>query len=532
MIATTAPGRAAGRLAMSQVRRGALIVAAVCAGMSAIVAVQYQATFQGALDESGLQALAENPAIRILFGPPIALDDAGGFTVWRTGTPLLVLASVWILLTATRITRGEEDAGRWDLLLSGRLRVTDVVVRYLTALGGCALVISVSIGASLFAAGTDATGAAVYAAAILGVALTFASIGVLASQVMPTRSAAVGIGVAVLFVGLLLRMLADGAPRLAWAAWTTPFGLSARAAPYADNRIAPLLVLIAMPIVLAATALAASRSRDVGSGLVSVATSRPPRIGLLGSIGGFALRRGARSTIGWAAGVVAYFLLVGGLIASILEFMGKNQRFAELAAAAGFGGLDSANGFAAALFGVLAIPTGLYAATRLAAMVGDEKERRWTPLFAAPISRTRLACTEIAVTTVGVVVLHATAAIAIWAGAAMTGAPLRFGAALAGALNTAPIGLLAVGAAAVAAGWLPSAVGAIGALPVAGGFLLNVVALSAHAPRWVVNLSPFAHLSPVPNAPPNWAAICTFTAIGAVLAAVGVIGYTRRDLTT
>ena len=373
-------GRAVGRLAMSQVRRGALIVTAVCAGMSAVVAVQYQATFEGALDESGLRALAENPAIRILFGAPIALDDAGGFTVWRTGTPLLVLASVWILLAATRITRGEEDAGRWDLLLSGRLRATDVVVRYLTALGGCALVISVAIGASLLAAGTDATGAAVYAAAILGVTLTFASIGVFAPQVMPTRSAAVGVGVAVLFVGLLLRMLADGVPLLAWSAWTTPFGLIARAAPYADNRIAPLLVLIAVPIMLAATALAASRSRDVGSGLVSVSTSRPPRIGLLGSIGGFALRRGARSTIGWVAGVVAYFLLFGGLIASILEFMGKNPRFAELAAAAGVGGLDSANGFAAALFGVLAIPTGLYAYDPTCRHGGRREGRRWTPL--------------------------------------------------------------------------------------------------------------------------------------------------------
>ncbi len=54
--------------------------------MSAIVAVQYRTTFQGSIDQSGLRALAENPAIRILFGPPVALDDAGGFTVWRTGT--------------------------------------------------------------------------------------------------------------------------------------------------------------------------------------------------------------------------------------------------------------------------------------------------------------------------------------------------------------------------------------------------------------------------------------------------------------
>lgn len=531
-VPSRAPGRAVGRLTVRQVRRAALIVAVVCAGMSAIVAVQYQTMVQGSIDQSGLRALTENPAIRILFGPPVALDDAGGFTVWRTGTPVLVLASVWILLAATRITRGEEDAGRCDLLLAGRLRMVDLVVRCLVAVAGCAVIISAAVGASLAAAGTDATGAFVYATAILGVTLTFATAGVLAAQIMPTRPAAVGVTVGVLGLGLMLRMLADGAPALAWSAWTTPFGLTARAAPYADNRIAPLLVLACLPLALAAAALVIARHRDAGSGLVAVATSRPPRTRLLSSLGGFAVRRGIRSTIGWAIGIAAYFLLVGALIASILEFFDQNRRFAELAAAAGFAGLDSANGFAAALFSLLAIPTGLYAATRLAAMVADEKARRWTPLYAAPVSRTRLAVVEIAVTTVGVVILHATAALAIWAGAAITGAPLTIGAALEGALNTAPIAWLSVGAASLAVGWLPSAVGAIGALPVVGGFLLNVITQGMQAPTWVVNLSPFVHLPAVPNLPPDWATIATLTVIGAIMTAIGLAGYARRDLTT
>jgi ABC-2 type transport system permease protein len=329
-----------------------------------------------------------------------------------------------------------------------------------------------------------------------------------------------------------VRMLADGVPRLAWAAWTTPFGLTARAAPYADNRVAPLFVLAGVPLVFAMAAFLTARRRDVGSGLVAVTTRRPPRNALLGSIGGFAVRRAIRPTIGWTAGIWAYFMLIGALIASILEFFDKNPRFAELAGAAGFGGLDSANGFAAALFSVLAIPTGLYAATQLAAMVADEKARRWTPVFAAPISRIRLAVIEIGVTTLGVVVLHASAALAIWAGAAITGAPLTIGAAMAGALNSAPIAWLAVGSAALAVGWLPSGVGAVGALPVAGGFLLNVITQGAQAPTWVVNLSPFTHLSPVPNLPPDWSASSAFIAISALLMALGVAGYSRRDLTT
>lgn len=520
------------RLAVRQVRRGALIVAAVCAVMSAGVAAQYQTMFQGSIAESGLQALTENPAIRVLFGTPLALDNPGGFTVWRTGLPVLVLASVWILLAATRITRGEEDAGRWDLLLAGRLRAVEVVMHCLIAIAGSAVLISVAVGAGLMAAGTEITGAIVYAAAILGVTLTFGTAGVLAAQIMPTRSSAVGLAIGLLGAGLLVRMLADGAPRLAWAAWTTPFGLTARAAPYADNRVAPLVVLAGFPLVFAAAGLVLARRRDVGSGLVAVATRRPPRPAMLGSIGGFATRRAIRPTIGWAAGLATYFMLVGALIASILEFLDKNPRFAELAGAAGFGGLDSANGFAAALFSLLSIPTGLYAAIRLAGMVADEKARRWTPLFATPVSRMRLVCTEIAVTTVCVLVLHAAAGLAMWTGSRITGAPLGIGDALAGALNAAPIAWLAVGAASLAIGWMPSAVGTIGSLPVAGGFLLNVINQSVGGPDWVANLSPFAHLAPAPNAPPEWTAIWVLVVVGLIVIIIGVTGYSRRDLTT
>ena len=199
-------------------RRGTLIVATVCAGMSALVAVQYQTTFEGSLDASGLRALAENPAIRILFGPPVALDDAGGFTVWRTGLPLLVLASVWILLAATRITRGEEDAGRFDLLLAGRLRMVepDRCAAW-SAVTGAALVISAAVGVSSGRrrAPTPPARSSMPPQSWASPSLSPRG-AVLAAQIMPTRSARSVSPLACSVVALLVRMLADGAPALAW----------------------------------------------------------------------------------------------------------------------------------------------------------------------------------------------------------------------------------------------------------------------------------------------------------------------------
>jgi ABC-2 type transport system permease protein len=525
------PGRAVSRFAVRQLRLGAVAAALICGGMSALAASQYR-PISDLLDQSGLRALTENPAIRILSGPPVALGNPGGFTVWRTGPALSVLASVWIILAATRITRGEEDSRRWDLLLGGRLRIADVVLRCLAALVGSATLIGVAVAAGLVAAQTEPIGALIHAAGIACVALTFATAALLAAQVMPTRFGATVLAVAALGVSMLLRMVADGAHQLSWLAWATPFGLTARAAPYADNRILPLIVLAAFPIVLAGAALVAARHRDLGEGIVAVSDSRPPRTRLLQSIGGFAIRRSGRTTLWWATGIAVYFLLIGATLAWLLELFHTNPRFAELAAAAGLGGHNLVNVIAAALFSMLAVPTGLYSAMRLAIMVAEERSGRWTLLFAQPISRVRLMSAEIIVAVGGVVALHCTAAVAIWGGAKITGAPLQLSDSLAGALNSIPVALLATGAAALGVGWLPSVAAVIGALPVVVGFPVNVAVQSAKAPSWVVNLSPLAHLAAVPDAPPNWVATIVFLLVAAILSGLGVYGYVQRDLAT
>ena len=220
------------------------------------------------------------------------------------------------------------------------------------------------------------------------------------------------------------------------------------------------------------------------------------------------------------------------MLASVLQYFQTNPRFEELAAAAGVTGLDSVNAFSAPLFSLLPVPTGLYAALRLATMVDDEKAGRWTLLLAQPISRARLVSAELAVTAGGVVALHSSAAVAMWIGAKISGAPLQFADSLARCNDPLPVAWLAVGAAAVGVGWLPSAAGAIGALPIVGGFLVNAIMPALNAPGWLANLSPWARLTAVPAAPPDWAGTDILLLIGAILTAFGVYGYVERDVAT
>lgn len=532
----TGPGRSAGRavtaLALRQTRRGALVVTGLVAGMSAVAVAAYESTVKAPADAAALEALAGNPAIRTLFGEPVALDDAGGFAVWRTGTALAVVLAVWALLAATRITRGEEDSGRWDVLLAGRVPVTSVVVRHVAVLVAASLVAGSAAFAGLIAAGAAVDGAAVHSAGLALCGVFFAAMGTMTAQVFAARSSASGAAVAVLGISMLLRMAGDGAAALGWLRWLSPLGLMALSRPYDGNRIWPLVILFAVCLALLTAAAAAAGRRDIRGGYLRSPSGRAPQMRLLGSVQAFAVRRLARPLAAWSAGVGAYYLLIGVLAVSMTGFLADNPRFTDLAAQAGFTGLGTVKGYAATLFALLAVPAGAFAAVRLATLAADESGRRLTLLFSQPLTRARMLTAEITATLGGTVALTTVAGLAAWSGTQAVGADLGLLAALSGAWNVLPISFLCLGAGVLALGWTPRAVTILGSLPAAGGFLLKVIAERSGLPAWAGHLSPFAHLAAVPDNQVNWPAAVLMTAIAALAAATGVIGYQLRDLRT
>ena len=529
-VAPVSPARFVVRTVVRQVRRGTVVVSVLAGAMPAFVAVQYRATFDGAVSAASLQALAENPAIRTLFGPPVGLDNAGGFTVWRMGTVLAVLVGTWAALAATRVTRGEEEAGRWDLLLAGRLRLTALVRIHL----GVLLVMTASPGAATAAgmllAGTEWRGALLFGAMIAGAGATGAALGVLACQLLAERRAASGLAVAVLLAGLLARMVGDGVPALAWLQWGSPFGLLGRAEPFATDRWIAVPVVVVLVALLAGLALRAATGRDAGSARWSGRGRVRPPSRLVRSLGGLAVHRVRRPLVGWGQGLAAYYLLIGLLARSMAEFLRDNPSFAELAAQAGFAQLGSVEGYASALLSLLAVPLGAFAASRTAAGAADERAGRLTPLYSLPVSRVRWAVVESAAVAGAVVVLAVVTGIALWMGTVSVGAGLGLGDAVAGAINVVPVAALCLGAALAALGWAPGAVLPIGVLPAAGGYLLLVFSDTFGWPAWVRSISPFAHVASVPAEPAAVGAAVGMLVAAAALAVLGLAGYARRDL--
>jgi polyether ionophore transport system permease protein len=113
-------------------------------------------------------------------------------------------------VTACRVLRGEEDTGRWGLLLAGRVPLTGVVHRHLGVLTGAAALVGAAVTVALLAVGVEPVGALLHGLSLAPVGAFFVGVGGVAAQLWSSRGTAVGASVAVLIVGLLARMIGDG----------------------------------------------------------------------------------------------------------------------------------------------------------------------------------------------------------------------------------------------------------------------------------------------------------------------------------
>ncbi len=516
--------------AVRLVGRSAVVVIIVTAGMSALVVGQYHGLTGAGFDVASMTALAANPAIRVLFGPPIGLGDPGGFTVWRLGTPLAVLLAVWALLTAVRMTRGEEEARRWDPLLTGPYRLPRVVGLQLAAVLTGAVAAGSAVTVAMGLAGARLGGSALHGAALALVGTTGALTGGLAAQLIADGRRAATAAAAAVGAGLLLRMIADGSDSLHRLHWLTPFGLIGLAEPFGAARVMPLVVLLFANALLAVAVWVASAHRDLGAGSLSTPGRLHSRLGWFRSLPRFTARRGGGALLAWSTGIWLYFLLIGLLASSLTTFLVDNPAFADLAARAGFGSLTTVPGYLASLFTILAIPLGLYAASRVGAEWVDEESRVLTLMYATPVTRERAFLHQVIAGVSGVAVLSAGAGLASWVGAAAAGTDVSLGAALAGVFNVMPVAWLGLGAALLAFGWWPQLSFAVGTIPTVGGFALQTVGETLRWPEWVVGVSPFRHLAAVPFEEVDGVASATMTGVAAALTVVGLIGFMRRDL--
>ena len=474
-----------------------------------------------------------NGALRALFGSGRALETVAGWTAWRSLGIVTILGSIWALLAATRWLRGEEDSGRWELLVVGQTTRRGAAARAVAAMAFGLGALWTGTAAVAFAAGRvpeahfTVTAAAFLALALVAPAAIFLAVGALASQLAPTRRQASRLAAAVFGAAFLLRVVGNSGAHLRWLQWTTPLGWVQHLHPLTGPSVLPLLPLAGLVGGLAAAAVFLAGRRDVGAGVLAARDSSPPHVGLLGGPLGLAVRLERGTWLSWAAGLAVMSFLFG-IVAKAVS--AASSTALEKALARFGAGHASFEAYLGLFYMIIGAALAFAAAGHVVATREEEAGGRADTLLVRPLTRLRWLGGRLVVSLVAVGGLAVITGIGGWAGSASQHGGVGLLPALGAALNRLPAALLVLGAGTLALGLAPRRAGAIAYGLVAWSFLVEMLGATGTGSRLLLDLSVFHHVALVPAA--------AFRATGAsVLAGLGVAGmaggsalFRRRDL--
>ena len=519
-----------GTLLRFALRRDRIRLPVWVAAAAALVAVQSrqsQDLYSGPGDLDAYAAsVGSNPAIIAMTGPPVGLDSLGGAVAFEIGTTVAVVVGLMALFTVVRHTRGDEEAGRTELVRATRVGRHAPVAAATSAAGLAGLGVAVSVAVVATATGLPLTGGIVFGASLGVLAVVFAAVAAVTSQVAEHPRAALGIGGATLGAAIALRAVGDvGDGRLSWL---SPVGWTQAAHAWSGNRWWPLLLGLGAAVLLVAGALLLVDRRDLGAGIVPTRPGRETAGRFLSGPLGLAWRLQRAALLGWAAGIALAGLMFGAVVDATLQLADSNP---ELVALLPGGAGDLVDAFLAVILAMCALLVVAAGVATVLRSLGEESSGRAELVLGTATDRIRWLGSHVLVALVGTAVLLVLAGASIGAGYGLdTGRVSVVPEVTRDALVLLPAVWLLVAVAVALVGLAPRRAAAASWALVAYAAVVAMLADSLRWPEWVGTLSPVAQTPAVPLEDVTVAPLAVLAALAALGVAVGLTGFRRRDV--
>lgn len=531
------PGAVVARLSALGLLRSSVLWGCALGALVASSALGYAAAYKTQAERAHLAiALGSNGGVTALIGAAHQLQGVAGFTQWRSVGVGGLVGAVWGLLVGTRALRGQEDAGRWELLLAGRTSPRRATAQALAGLFGCLGILWAAIASIAAAAGQSPVvhigvgPALLLALALVSSGAVFLAVGALASQLAATRRQAAAYAGAVLGISYSLRMVADSGAGLGWLRWLTPLGWAEQLQPLTVPYLWALVPIGGSVVVLCVAAVYLGGRRDLGAATFPGRSSAAARTAFLGGPTTLSLRLLRGTAAGWIVGIAAFCALTVGLVAkSGGSTLSGSSELRQAMARLGTTG-TGARAYMGLSFVFVTVLVALIAAGQLGAARAEEAQGRLDHVLVRPVSRVRwlagrLALSCAILTTAGVV-----AGAFTWLGAASQGSGVGLGRLLAAGLNLVPPAIALLGLGTLALGVWPRLLPAATYGLLAWSFLVEMVGGVVKANHWLLDTSLLHHATAAPAVSPNWGTGAVLVAIGVAGAVAGGFAFARRDL--
>jgi ABC-2 type transport system permease protein len=473
------------------------------------------------------ETINASTALVALYGPVYDPTSVGEISLFKMTAFGAALAAVLMVFVVIRHTRGEEEAGRLELMAAGRVgRQAPLAAALIVAAGGSVLLALMSAGA-LIAAGLAIPGSFAFGLGWGFTGLAFAAVAAVCAQITTGARAARGLALIVVAVSYAIRAVGDVSEGT-WLTWLSPLGWMQQIRAYAGDRWWVLLLPLALAAVCVPVALVLRNRRDLGAGLI---TDRPgPAHGRMGSAQSLAWRLQRPVLIAWVVAFAVFGALLGSLSDIATGFLDSEQAAEFLRQLGGAEALvDAFLGTELSFMGIIAAGYGISAASRLHS---EEVDGRAEVLLAEPLGRLRWASSHIAVAAAGIVAVLLAGGVGLGVGSALAlGDVSRAGSLVAAALARVPAAWVLAGLVVLFFGWLPRWV------PVVWGVFVVALVLGElgplwDAPQWLMNISPFVHSPRLPAPDASLAALLPLTLVALALLVIGLLGWRRRDVAT
>lgn len=497
--------------------------------------------FGGLTERTALMTLAaSNPALLALRGVPDGVA-AGAVITFQVFTYLAIMAALMSTFLTVRHSRGDEEAGRAELVGATPVSRSSALIATLT-LGALANVgIAIAVGLGFAASGLPLAGSVLVGLATGAVGLAFCGIAAVAAQLARSSRAAnaiAGISIAVAFLlrafGDALGTGTDSPLRVAsaWPSWLSPIGWAQQVRPFGEASSWPLLLDVALAAVGAALALVLVHRRDLGSGVIGERPGRARAARSLRGSFGLAWRLQRSAMIGWSSGALLLGVFAGGLadpaVAAVESNASIRAAMQGLVPAGTSGLLDTFVAAIMTFLGVLAAGAAIQAVLRARS---EETDGHTELVAAGAVHRGRLILDPLGVALLSIVGVLVVGGVSAGIAFAVSGHPDRIGSSLAAALVQLPAAAMFAAASALVLVLAPRVTVAVGWGLFAIGFVLAEFGGLFGLPEWVRGISPFAHTPVLPGSGAHWWPAVVML-VGAAAVAVAAVTLTRRrDLT-
>jgi len=531
-----APQRAIARLTGRKAVRSGVLWGCVFGVTVASSALGYVAAYPTITARRAFAAMfGSNAGLDAITGPAIRLETVSGYTVWKSLAFLSVLGAVWGLLIATRLLRGEEDAGRWELLLSGQTTRRRATAQVLVGLGvgfitlmAIASLIDVAIG-HLAKVHIAPASMLFFTLALVSGAAVFLALGAFTSQLAATRRQAAGYAGAVLGVSYALRMVADSGAGLSWMRWATPLGWVEELRPLTSPRPLALLPIAGLVGILVVGAIHLAGIRDLGASTIADHATAKMHTRLLSGPTGLALRLGRFTDAAWMFAIGATALLLGYVAKQAGRTFSTTPSIERALQKLGAHG-TGAQSYLGVAFLIVAVLVVFVAIGQVSAIRSEESKGHLEHFLVRPLSRQRWLADRCLVVVSALVACGVVAGTAAWVGTASQHSGIGFSTLLDAGMNIVPPAACVFGLGVLVIGVWPRATNIVTYGLLAWSFLVNLVGEATHLSHWLLDTSVFHQMTAAPAVAPDWTTGATLLAASVAMVLLGGYRFVRRDL--